>query len=118
MSKSIIFQSCRDIAADFARLFSERKSYLPYLTLSHIVRENLTESGPFGIFITSFIHLNKGFCLFSGSFKVIFVKISQEFYQISLKNFPYLTDFIPQQMAHRKMTALAAEAINRQPEGK
>ena len=33
----------------------------------------------FVVFITSFLHLNKGFWLFLGSFKVIFVKIAHNF---------------------------------------
>ena len=52
----------------------------------------------FVVFITSFIHSNEGFWQFWGSFKLIFVKIS-EFYQIFLKNLPYLTNFSPQLMA-------------------
>ena len=48
-----------------------------------------------------FLHLNymKGFWLFLWSTKMIFVKIS-EFYQISLKNLPYLTDFSPHLMLY------------------
>ena len=56
----------------------------------------------FLMFITNFLHLNKGFWLFWGSSKVIFVKNLTEFYQISLKTLPYLTDFSPQLMACMK----------------
>ena len=51
------------------------------------------------VFITSFLHISKGFWLLWGSFKVIFVKISQNFINSHLKNLPYLTDFSPQLMA-------------------
>ena len=51
------------------------------------------------MFIKSFLHLNTGFWLFWGSSKVIFIQISQNFNQISLKNLPYLTDFSPRLMA-------------------
>ena len=37
------------------------------------------------MFITSFLHLNKGFWLFWGSSKVIFVKMSQNFIESPLK---------------------------------
>ena len=40
----------------------------------------------FVVFLTSFLHLNKGFWLFWGSSKVIFIKHLTEFYQISIKN--------------------------------
>ena len=50
---------------------------------------------------TSYIII-KAFDYFGGSFKVIFVKIT-EFYQISLKNLPHLTDFSPQLMACMKL---------------
>ena len=45
---------------------------------------------------------HKAFWLFWGSFKVIFVKISQNFIKTSLKNLSYLTDFRPQLMACMK----------------
>ena len=45
----------------------------------------------FVVFITTFLHLNKAFWQFC--------KNLTEFYQISLKNLPYLTDFSPQLMA-------------------
>ena len=48
--------------------------------------------------MTSLLHLNKGFCLFWGS-SSDFCKNLTEFYQISLKNLSYLTDFSTQHMA-------------------
>ena len=47
----------------------------------------------------NFIHHNKGFWLFWGELQSIFCKNLTEFYQISLKNLPHLTDFSPQLMA-------------------
>ena len=106
-------------------LYAHAATYMPYLTLWDKISQNLAHleanshkifqisqnfqtilqilwrnkhKSHFVVFITSFLHLNKGFWLFWGSSKVFFVKISQ-FYQISLKNLPYLTDFSPQLMA-------------------
>ena len=61
--------------------------------LQHILWRTKHKSHFFCVFITRFLHLNKGVWLFWGSSKVIFVKIS-ECYQVSLKNFPYLKDFM------------------------
>ena len=73
------------------------KSYMPYLTLwdknslnfqtflQHILWRN-KQTSHFVVFITNFIHYDKGFWLFWRSFKVIFVKISQNFIKSHLKN--------------------------------
>ena len=52
--------------------------------LQHILWRNKHKSH-FVVFITSFLHLNKGFWLFLGSSKVIFVKIPQNFIKSPLK---------------------------------
>ena len=52
--------------------------------LQHILWRNQHKTH-FVVFITSFLHLNKGFWLFWGSSKVIFVKISQNFIESHLK---------------------------------
>ena len=103
------------------------ETYMPYLTLWDKISQNLAHlesnsheilhilqnfqtilqhilwgiehKSHFVVFITSFLHLNKGFWLFWGRSKVVFEKNLTEFYQISLKDLPYLTDFSPQLMA-------------------
>ena len=52
--------------------------------LQHILWRKKHKSH-FVLFITSFIHLNKGSWLFWGSSKVIFIKISQNFIKSPLK---------------------------------
>ena len=52
--------------------------------LQHILWRN-NHKPHFVVFITSFLHLNKGFWLLLGSSKVIFVKISQNFIKSPLK---------------------------------
>ena len=52
--------------------------------LQHILWRNKHKSH-FVVFVTSFLHLNKGFWLFWGSSKVIFIKISQNFINSPLK---------------------------------
>ena len=53
----------------------------------------------FVVFITSFLHLNKFSFDNFGKLQSDFCKNCTEFYQISLKNLPCLTDFSPQLMA-------------------
>ena len=50
--------------------------------LQHILWRNKHKSH-FVVFITSFLHLNKAFWLLLGCSKVIFVKISQDFFALS-----------------------------------
>ena len=52
--------------------------------LQHILWRNNHKSH-FVVFITSFLHLNKGIWLFWGSFKVIFIKFSQNLIKSHLK---------------------------------
>ena len=92
-------------------------AYMPCLTLWDKISQNLAhlEANSLKIFkshrifrpsystsfeeINKLFHLNIDFWLCWRSSKVIFVKISQNFIKISLKNLPYLTDFSPQLMA-------------------
>ena len=57
------------------------------------------------MFITNFIHYDKGFLAIVGELESDFCKNLTEFYQISLKNLPHLTDFSPQLMANMLMIA-------------
>ena len=87
--------------AHLEAIFKSHRIFRPSkIFIQHILWWNKHKSH-FVVFITSFLHLNKGFWLLCGSSKVIFVKIS-EFYQISLKNWPHHTDFSPQHMACMK----------------
>ena len=56
----------------------EIKSHRIWPILQHILWRN-KHTSHFVVFITNFINYNKGFWLFWGSFKVAFVKISQNF---------------------------------------
>ena len=60
--------------------------------LQHILWRNKHKSH--FMFITSFIHKNKGFWLFWEKFSDFYKKLT-ELCQISLKNLPYLTDLSP-----------------------
>ena len=66
--------------------------------LQHILWRNKHKSH-FVVFIASFLHSNKGFLVIFGELQSDFCKTLTEFYQISLKNLLYLTDFNPQLMA-------------------
>ena len=100
--------------------------YMPYLTLWEKISQNLAHleansrkifqisqnfqnilqqilwrnkyNSNFVVFITSFLHLSKGFWLFWGSSKVIFGKISQNLIKSRL-NTCIISDFSPQLMA-------------------
>ena len=49
--------------------------------------------------VRGLLKLNKGNKIYLGSLKAVFCKSLTEFYQISLKILPYLTDFSSQLMA-------------------
>ena len=66
--------------------------------LKHILWRNKHKSH-FVVFYHKLLTCNKGSWLFWLSSKMIFFKSLAEFYQISLKNWTYLTDFSPQLMA-------------------
>ena len=76
-----------------------------FQTILQIILWRNKHKSRFAVFITSFLHLNKGFWLFLGSSKLTFVKNLTEFYQISLKNVPF----------HRfQSTAYGMYAVNRE----
>ena len=94
-----ISQNLAHLEANSHKIIKSHRIFRPsYNTFYEEININHTV-----VFITSFLHINKGFRLLWGSFKVIFCKNLTEFYQISLKNLPDLTDFSLQLMACMSM---------------
>ena len=91
-----ISQNLTHLEANSHKIFQTSQNF--QTILQHILWRNKHKSH-FVLFITVFWHLNKGFWLFWGSSKSDFCKNLPEFYQISHKNLPDLTDFSPQLMA-------------------
>ena len=77
-----ISQNLAHLEANSHKIFKSHRIFRPIL--QHILWRN-KHTSHFVVFITNFIHYNKGFWLFWGSFKVIFVKISQNFIKSHLK---------------------------------
>ena len=76
-----ISQNLAHLEANFHKIIQSQNFQT---ILQHILWRNKHKSH-LVVFITSFLHLNKGFWLLWGSFKVIFVKISQNFIKSHLK---------------------------------
>ena len=79
-----ISQSVDKISQNLAHLEANSHKINFQSILQHILWKNKHKSH-LVVFITSFLHINKGFLLLWGSFKVIFVKISQNFIKSHLK---------------------------------
>ena len=78
-----ISQNLAHLEANSYKIFQIPQNF--QTILQHILWRNKHKSH-FVVFITSFLHLDKGFWLFKGSSYMIFVKISKNFIKCPLKN--------------------------------
>ena len=89
------------------RFFKSHRIFRPSYILFY---EEININRTFFVFITSFLHLNKGFWPFWGAPKWFLWK-SHIIYHISLKNLPYLTDTSPELMACMRMITAISTGV-------